>query len=531
MIKGVNPRSVVQSIPMFRAALLFVLGILIGDFLGDAVGAVGWLVCFSVLTIAAYILYKVNEMLCSVAILIAIVISGCMRISYNNESLDYISADVSRVCEVVVISDPVVRGKVIMFDCADVKDGYKIRCSLLRDTITGRYKTVHIGDGLRANMDMTPLRDWHRINPHFDYVRWLKARNFVGRGFIGIDKWEKKEMGLRDMSVWNYVIVKLLVFRDAIQNDIKDTGMDADAFAVATAMAFGNKGALSADLRDDYNMAGASHILALSGMHLSIIYIILMFIIGKRYSKKLKVMTLCMVWLYVFFVGMPLSVVRAACMLTLWEVIGMMENSQYQLNVFGLTMLLMVAVSPQSIWDVGFQMSFSAVFAIIAFMGPMNKIMPRSIRPLNKKKKRKMKKSKIVMLTVLRKMWYTIAISCSAQIGTLPLTVYYFGRIPLLFILTNVFVIPMAVAVIGGMLVMACVVVINMILGGWLWNVVKVVGCFVNCIVMLQNWVLRFIANIPGASVEGIDVSGVQTIGAYVIIVGVMLFLNRKEMN
>ena len=67
MIKGVNPRSVVQSIPMFRAALLFVLGILIGDFLGDAVGAVGWLVCFSVLTIAAYILYKVNEMLFSAA--------------------------------------------------------------------------------------------------------------------------------------------------------------------------------------------------------------------------------------------------------------------------------------------------------------------------------------------------------------------------------------------------------------------------------------------------------------------------------
>lgn len=529
-MKDINPRSIVQSMPMFRVALLFVLGIVIGDYAGDCIDFRGWLIAICAITGLAILTDKVNERLCSLLILAGCCVMGCLRISYDADSGRYIKKDCSRYCELAIISEPVIRGKVIMFDCVETGNGDKLRCSILRDTITRRYESVHIGDGIKGVVDLTPLKNWHRVNAHFDYIKWLQTRGFVGRGFFSIGKWEKEEVGWRDMKLRDYVLMKLLVAREHIMHDMRMTHMDAEAFAVGTAMAFGNKAALTPELRDEYGVAGASHILALSGMHLSIIYMILSFLAGRRSKKHgIAIGMLAVVWAYVLFVGMPLSVVRAACMLTLWEFIKMIGRDQHELNVFGLTLFLMVVVSPQSIWDVGFQMSFCAVLAITVFMKPLNKIMPKKIRPLNKKQKRKMRKRDVRIYTILRGMWYTCTISCSAQLGTMPLMMYYFGRMAMYFVVTNIVVIPLASIVICGMLAFGALVSINMMMGGALWTMVKGFGIMVGGVIGFQNWMIKMIGNIPGSSIEGIDVSGIQVLGMYIIIVGIAVFVNRER--
>lgn len=527
-MKDINPRSVVQSIPMFRVSILFVLGIVIGDYMGDMLGFREWLVAICVITGIALLADKFNEMLCSIMILAGCCVMGCLRISYEKGNENYVKHDCTRQCELALISEPVIRGKVIMFDCIEIGSGDKLRCSVLRDTITKKYKSVHIGDGLKCTVDLTPLKNWHRVNSHFDYVKWLQTRGFVGRGFIGINKWEKCEADCSNMIFCDYVLMKMLVAREHIMFDMRMTGMDANAFAVGTAMAFGNKAALTPDLRDEYGVAGASHILALSGMHLSIIYMILSFLTGRiRRSFGVQIGMLLAVWAYVIFVGMPLSVVRAACMLSLWEFIRMVGRKQHVLNVFGLTLFIMVLVNPQSIWDVGFQMSFSAVLAIIVFMKPLNKIMPKKIMPLNKKQKRKMDKWTVRKYDILRKIWYTCTISCSAQLGTMPLMMYYFGRVAIYFIVTNIVVVPMASIVICSMMILGAFISINIMMGGVLWTLVKGLGIMTGGVIWGQNWMVKMIGEIPGASIEGIDVSGIQVLGMYIIIVGIAVFVNR----
>jgi len=540
-----NPRSIIHTVPLFRVAALFLLGIVIGDLCDGLVGFRSWLLIGVAVAACSLVLYKVNTTLCNQMIFFSAVVAGGLRMSSAEDNRGMIEGEGTIECKIAVLSEPIVRGKVVQFDAKVDGEGVlwqdgvgciyrnkslagkKLRISLLRDTITGYYKDVNLGDGLVARVDLSPLKEWHRQNAHFDYIRWLKARDFVGRGFVGIGKWKKTDLKCGDIGVYDYIRVNILRCREVILEEIKMSGMDDETFAVASAMALGNKSNLTPELRDEYTIAGAAHILALSGVHLAIIYMILSFLFGNV-RKREKICVLTFIWVYVFFVGMPISVVRAACMLTIWDFLYMMEKHQRQLNVYGLTLLVMIVVSPESVWDVGFQMSFIAVLAIILFMKPINDLMPEKWKPKNKKEDRQLSKLVRQRRAIFRTLWYIGSASCAAQVGTAPLVAYYFGRVTVLFLITNFVVVPLSWIIIFGTLLMAFVVCVNMVVNGWLSMVVHAIGWFVGMVVKMQDFMLTEIAHIPIASIDGVDVNVVQVIAMYAIIVACAVWANRK---
>lgn len=538
MFGKINTRSLIHTVPMFRYAIFIIIGIVLGDFFANFVDVRMWLLVLGLLVAGGIVTEKKHPQVCSVMILLAIAALGAFRLSLSELGRFVFEEPWSGVeARMVVATEPVVRGKVLQFEglAYDVKNvevanGTRMRLSVLRDTITKRYEDIHIGDGIAAKIDVTPLENWHRLDSHFDYMRWLHVRNISCRAFVPIGKWEKEEWRKEDIGIFETMKLKALVFRQKILERIEWTGMEHDAFAVATAMALGNKGALTTELKEEYSISGASHVLALSGVHLFIIYMLLtMFVRNRRIVGSMVLIAL--IWGYVLLTGMPISLVRAAGMLTIWEVLQMFDKKQKSLNVLGFTACVMVMVNPQSVWDVGFQMSFASVLAIISLKGAFKDIMPEKWKYKNKKERKRQTKTEQRMYGVLRKGWMTVAISLSAQVGVMPLSAYYFGRIPLLFVATNLVVMFVISPIVGLTMLMALLCAVDVLMdlpggGATYW-----LGAVLNWMVGRLNAVLGWIAGLPFASVEGVDVGLGMLVLIYALIIAGVVYANRRRLR
>lgn len=540
MARKINPRHFIHAIPMFRYALLLLFGVVLAESCLSALGVREWLVLLCCLVGLALVVNKRHEMASSVLILLAIVMLGGLRYSFHAKNAWVVEEDIRCEIELVVASEPIRRGKVVQFDgivAGTVEVGNacgarwnlesrKLRVSLLRDTITKRYEGLHIGRSVLADVDVTPLQDWHRMNGNFDYIRWQTMRGIVGRGFVGIGKWEFSEDCLSALGFWDRIKLKALVWRQELLEKINEAGISGDAYAVLTAMALGNKSGLTPELREEYSMSGASHILALSGMHLSIIYMLLIYFFPRRNIWN-KLCVLGVLWGYVVFVGMPISVVRAASMLTIWETVWLMGRDQKHLNVFGLTLVVMIMANPESLWDVGFQMSFMAVFGIIVCQPLMDKLIPVSLMKIKPVDLLDLPLWKRVRYRSLRSLWFTACVSVSAQLGTVPLSAYYFSRVSIYFLLTNFIVIPCATVIICGAFLLTAVIIVNMAVGGGLTLMARIVAAVLSAIVTTQNETLGFIARLPGASIESVHINVVQVVALYAMVYALLLVLYR----
>lgn len=547
MARNLNPRSFIHTIPMFRYALMLLVGIVIASNSGSVFGLREWIVAVCLLVGVALLVNKRHEMTSSVLLLLAIVGVGGMRYSFHAKDAWAVTDDQHCRLGMNIASEPIRRGKVIQFegiviDVSAVSNspvsgdggqdvscrmkGRRLYISLLRDTITRRYEALHIGQAIIADVDVSPLKDWHRINSHFDYIRWQKMRGIVGRGFVGIGKWEASAAGFSALGFWETLKLRALVFRQRILERIKTVMPGDEAYAVLTAMALGNKSSLTPELREEYSISGASHILALSGMHLSIIYMLLSFFIRDR-KLLYRLLIFIGLWGYVGFVGMPLSVVRAASMLTIWEAVWLAGREQRPLNVFGATLVIMLMSNPESLWDVGFQMSFMAVFAIIVTRPLSQQLMPMSLRLMRKPEEMALPLWKRTRNKMSRGLWYTACVSVAAQLGTAPLSAYYFGRVSMYFLLTNLIVIPCATVIICGAFMLTAIILADIAIGGALSMLAVAAGTMLSAIVTMQNDILGCIAQLPGASIEGVHVTMVQTMASYVMVYALLLVLYR----
>ena len=277
--------------------------------------------------------------------------------------------------------------------------------------------------------------------------------------------------------------------RTLLLERLQSSGLSGDQYAIVAAMALGDKSALTPELKDTYAKTGASHILALSGLHLGIIYALLsMLIVGRRWQMITQVALILSIWAFVFLVGMSASVVRSAVMLTVYALLAIGHRQKMSVNTLAFTAIVMLLISPQALFDVGFQMSFMAVFAILLFV-------PLFYRPFSAEY--------LMTHRIINWLWGMVAVSVAAQIGVTPLIAYYFGRFSCYFLLTNFIVIP------------AATLILYLSLGTLL---IPAIGVLLAGIVGLLNTTLSYISTIPGATIEGLHPSVMLTISIYGII-------------
>ena len=276
------------------------------------------------------------------------------------------------------------------------------------------------------------------------------------------------------------------------------SGVDGDAYAVVAAMALGDKSALTHELRDTYSVSGASHVLALSGLHLGIIYCLLwLFLPHRRWPAVSQTIILIAIWLYVLLVGMPVSVVRSAVMLTVYGLLSIGHRNKMSVNALAFTAIVMLMCNPEWLFDIGFQLSFMAVLAILLFVPLFEDVF--SAKYLQEHR-------------WIRRIWGLVAVSVSAQIGVAPLIAYYFGRLSTYFLLTNFIVLPAAYLILGFSLIVLLFPSLAYIL---------------LYIVDTLNAVLLRITAIPGSSIDGFHPNVLQVVLTYVIIFCTYLLIER----
>ena len=274
----------------------------------------------------------------------------------------------------------------------------------------------------------------------------------------------------------------------ALVKRLQTAGLSPSTLALCSALTVGKKDGLERETRLSYRQVGVSHLLALSGMHLGIVYAVLYLVLirGVRHTRwrwfSLPLVLLCL-WGYTLVAGMPVSLLRAALMLSVFTVISLMQYETDPLHPLALSAIIILLIAPTDLLSISFQLSFTATFFLLALWVPLRDkfpTLPWAVRLL--------------------------ATSCIAQVGTMPLTLYYFHQLPLLAPLLSLLVIPLTTIIIYLTLAAMALPIAPL---GWMLNVLQ----------ELQQRIIDLAGSIPGATLTDIRPS----VTAVVLMYGAML--------
>lgn len=287
---------------------------------------------------------------------------------------------------------------------------------------------------------------------------------------------------------------KFLVMRHELLKRYE--GIDEDAYGVVAAMTLGDKSALDMEMREVYSKTGASHVLALSGLHLMIIYGVVSFLVTwRRWRLFAQALVVVCIWMFAFLVGLPSSVVRSATMITVYTIFATVHRTRKPFRTLSFTAVVMLLLRPESITDIGFQLSFLAVSAILLFHPLLQQMIPPAVLRRHR---------------WLRYLWGLTTVSIAAQLGTAPLVAYYFGRLPVYFLLSNYVVIPLVTLILYEALLLFTI--------GWVSILHPIIVESLSTTVGFLNRLLSTIAQWPGSSIDHIHIGVAQLLLIYLII-------------
>lgn len=279
----------------------------------------------------------------------------------------------------------------------------------------------------------------------FDYGDYLLRKSISGTALAYAGNWRCTGKP-RSLSVSQLA----KVCQQQVVDVYRSWGFDQDVQAVVSALTIGEKTDLTPELKAMYSAAGVSHVLALSGLHVGILSCILLWLFYpltylKHGRKILAFLVVCLLWLFAFISGLSSSVVRAVVMYSLYTFASFCSEERFSgMHSLVLAAFLMLIYNPFFLFDISFQLSFTAVFSILAFY-------PLFSRWL------------CIKNCVLRYVWNTLSLSISAQLGTLPFILYYFGSFPTYFLLANLVVVILAGGILMLTLVALCVASVPMV--------------------------------------------------------------------
>ncbi|WP_037316876.1 ComEC/Rec2 family competence protein [Salegentibacter sp. Hel_I_6] len=216
--------------------------------------------------------------------------------------------------------------------------------------------------------------------------------------------------------------------REIIIEKLSETKIEKDQLAIMQALLLGQRQDISKEIYDEYAAAGAIHILAVSGLHVGIILLILNWLFKPLhfFKKGLILKTLLLIllmWGFAILAGLSPSVVRAVTMFSFIAIGMQMRRKTSVLNSLFISLFILLLVNPYFIFQVGFQLSYLAVFAIVSIQPKLFKLWKPRFK-------------------ITKYFWGLMSVSLAAQIGVLPLSLFYFHQFPGLFFLSNLVVLP-----------------------------------------------------------------------------------------
>ena len=261
-----------------------------------------------------------------------------------------------------------------------------------------------------------------------------------------------------------------------------------EELAILRALAIGDKSDLTRDLRAAYRESGAMHLLALSGLHVGLIYALLRWLLtslgGHRAMRLLRgAVILSSLWTYALITGLSASITRAVLMITFYEFAGWLTGDRDGLTSLAGSALLLMVFDPEVPRDIGFQLSYTAVLSILLFYPWLSRRLQTRSR-------------------LLKKVWELLSVSLCCQATCGVLAWLYFGTFPRYFLLTTLLAIPLATAVMYAIAAAVASAGISSLISGvsWLSSATTWLSAstsaVLNWLLHLLNTLIRLIAEL-----------------------------------
>lgn len=276
--------------------------------------------------------------------------------------------------------------------------------------------------------------------------------------------------------------------------------------AIARALILGDRSALTQEIRTSFSKVGAMHLLAVSGLHVGILLMLLNFLTRPLHARKggkvlASILCLLGVWAFAFLTGLSVSVIRSATMFSFYIVGRTLFRRTASYNFLATSAVLILLYDPFLLYDVGFQLSYSALLAIIIIVPYLYPLLyiPNKIGNI---------------------LWQLTTLSIAAQIGVAPLGMYYFHQFPVYFLLTNLLLMHLtALILILGFLLIS-------------FHTSEVLSCLIgkvlNCLLSLFHWLVSRIESFYFVTLDGIVVSKLQLLAYYTAFLLFLVYANTK---
>ena len=439
-----------------------VLGISIGEFSGLTIGVyvITTVILISFLVIFYFFArtnFKQNSLFGVVAFLCAISI-GCLVYKVHDHTLDsshYTHFNLEntsphtftlQINERLKPSAYYEKYTVRVLAVDQRKSSGMLLLNIEKDSISKHYYTDDIMTGV---FNFKTLSD--PFNPYqFSYKAYLNKQQIFGQLVINEDQLLTLQSHPTSLQGYSDRL------RRHINKKLCEHSFTKEQMAFINALLLGQRQDIEAETYQNYSNAGVVHILAISGLHVGILLMILQFVLSPlerfKHGKLVKILGCVLVlWIFAFIAGLSASVIRAVSMFTVLAIAINLKRPQNSYNTLAISMFFILLCKPRFLFDVGFQLSYLAVLGIISVQPMLYSVFGR---PKNR---------------LIRKLWETLTVTLSAQLGILPLSLFYFHKFPLLFLISNLIIIPLLGFLLGLGLLVIGLAILNVLPDAIVW--------------------------------------------------------------
>ena len=506
----------VNSVPFFRLVLALVSGILIQWYVSVSLTAILLIAGFTlILFIAFYSLSSPKRFIYgwigSIFILLSCACAGAaltwrqnlhnIKRWYSNE---YDRGDVA----LLTICEPLVEKANSYKALAEVSAIYtfngwnpsigKVMLYFKKDTTR---PAIRYGSQLICYKALQAIQN--NGNPAaLDYNQYCLFQGITGQAFLSVEDYR-----ILTTTYTNPIQQILFKVRDRALQILKQYIQSPAEIGIAEALLIGYRNDLDKDLVQAYSNTGVVHIIAISGLHIALIYAALLRLFSIfKYSKARKwlepVIILVVIWAFTLIAGAAPSVLRAAIMFTFIVAGKFIGKNGNVYNTLAASAFVLLTINPFYLWDVGFQLSYAAVFSIIIFFRPLNTLL-------------------YFRNSFLRWVWQLCAVSLSAQVFTMPLVVYHFHQFPLSFLVSNLLVVPLSAVVLFAELFLFLV--------SWLQPLAFIAGKITQALIRCMNAFILHINRIPFSVWDGLYISIIQLLILFAVITFLSFWIFSKK--
>lgn len=351
-------------------------------------------------------------------------------------------------------------------------------------------ETYAVDDIIISKDQLQPLNP--ALNPgQFDYKSYLEQRYIFRQIFSTPSHLRKLTSAPRTLSGF------AAKFRENINVKLKRYPIGQDERALINALLLGQRQDMNPEIIENYSNAGAIHILAVSGLHVGIVLWMLQWLLKPlnyiRRGKLYKViLILLFLWSFAIVAGLSASVTRAVMMFSIVAVAINIKRKANIYNTLAISMFTLLLIKPQFLFDVGFQMSYLAVIAIVSIQPWLQNLIKIKIQPF-------------------KMLWQILTVTLAAQLGVVPISLYYFHQFPGLFFVSNLIIIPFLGLILGLGIVIILLALAN-ILPIWLATIY-------HYIIAAMNWIVGWVSQQEQFIFKDISFSLLKVFTTYLLII------------